>query len=254
MVKKHPSSVRAPMRGERPPPTDGRPTNRLLAALPADDFRRLLPHLKNVSIRPRQFVYKRDDPIQQVYFPGGGVFSVTSVLSDGQSVEAATIGDEGMLGAEAFLLTKEAVAAGDTMLQVPDGVVEVLSVEAFQREIARHDALHDLLGRYTHVLMAQVIQATACNALHDVRQRCARWLLMTHDRMHEQDFHLSHEFLAVMLGVQRPSVSVVAETLQKAGLIRYVHGHVTVTNRQRLEAAACECYTIIRAQFNRLRQ
>jgi CRP-like cAMP-binding protein len=102
--------------------------------------------------------------------------------------------------------------------------------------------------------MSQMVQTTACNALHDVQPRCARWLLMTHDRMHEQDFDLSHEFLAVMLGVQRPTVSVVARTLQQAGLIRYTHGHVTVRDRKGLEAAACECYPIIRAHFDRLRQ
>ena len=112
---------------------------------------------------------------------------------------------------------------------------------------------HDLLGRYTQVVIAQMMQSTACNALHQVPQRCARWLLMTHDRMHEQDFHLSHEFLAVMLGVQRPTVSVVAGTLQEAGLIRYKHGRVTVRDRKGLEAAACECYAIIRAHFDRLR-
>jgi CRP-like cAMP-binding protein len=112
--------------------------------------------------------------------------------------------------------------------------------------------LHDILGRYTQVVIAQMMQTTACNALHQVQQRCARWLLMTHDRMHEQNFTLSHEFLAVMLGVQRPTVSVVAGTLQAAGLIRYTHGRVKVQDRRGLEAAACECYPIIRAHFDRL--
>ena len=110
------------------------------------------------------------------------------------------------------------------------------------------------MGRYTQVVIAQMMQSTACNALHRVQQRCARWLLMTHDRMHKQDFHLSHEFLAVMLGVQRPTVSVIAGTLQKAGLISYTHGRVSVRNRKGLEAASCECYSIIRAHFDRLRQ
>src|SRR5436853_2771412 len=113
-----------------------------------------------------------------------------------------------------------------------------MSVEDFRWEIGRHGALHDLVGRYTQVIIAQMMQSTACNALHQVPQRCARWLLMTHDRMHEQDFHLSHEFLAVMLGVQRPTVSVVAATLQEAGLIKYTHGHVTVKNRKGLERAS----------------
>ena len=237
----------------RPPPTDGRPNNRLLAALPADAFHRLLPHLKTIPTRPKLVVLKEGDLIEQVYFPNGGVFSVTTPLSDGTAIEVATIGDEGMLGTEAFL-TDDAVSTGDTMLQVPDGQVTMLAVQAFRHEVAQRGVLHDLIGRYTQVLMAQMARTTACNALHEVQRRCARWLLMTHDRMHEQDFHLSHEFLAVMLGVQRPTVSIVAATLQRAGLISYHQGLVSILDRKGLEAASCECYTLIRAQFDRLRQ
>ena len=127
-----------------------------------------------------------------------------------------------------------------------------MSVEDFRREVAGPGAFHEIVGRYVQGLIAQMMQTTACNAVHQVPQRCARWLLMTHDRMHEQDFHLSHEFLAVMLGVQRSTVSVIAGTLQEAGLIRYVHGRVTVRDRTGLEAASCECYPIIRAHFDRL--
>src|SRR5713226_2710973 len=116
--------------------------------------------------------------------------------------------------------------------QVPDTDAVMMSVETLRREIAEHGALHDLLGRYTQIVIAQMMQTTACNALHQVPQRCARWLLMTHDRMHGENFNLSHEFLAVMLGVQRPTVSLVAGTLQEAGLIGYTHGHVTVLDRQ----------------------
>jgi CRP-like cAMP-binding protein len=250
MSTKRRPSVRPPV---RPPPADGRPHNRLLAALPADDFRRLLPHLKTVRIRPKQVVLKEGELIERVYFPNGGVFSVTTPLSDGTSIEVATIGDEGMLGTEAFL-TDDAVANGDTMMQVPDGQVTMLPVQAFRHEVAQRGVLRDLIGRYTQVLMAQMARSTACNALHEVQHRCARWLLMTHDRMHEQDFHLSHEFLAVMLGVQRPTVSVVAATLQRTGLISYRQGLVTVLDRKGLEAASCECYALIRAQFDRLRQ
>ena len=168
-------------------------------------------------------------------------------------VEATTVGDEGMVGIEAFL-SVDAVAPGKTLMQVPDTDAEMLSVEDFRREVAAGGALHDLMGRYTQVVIAQMMQLTACNAMHQVPQRCARWLLMTHDRMHQQDFNLSHEFLAVMLGVRRPTVSEVAATLQEAGLIRYTHGRVTVRNRKGLEKASCECYAIIRAQFDRLRQ
>jgi CRP-like cAMP-binding protein len=224
----------------------------LLAALPADDFRRLSPLLNTVPTHAKQLLYKNGEAIDAVYFLNGGVASITTSLLDGTSVEAATIGNEGMLGVEAFLGANP-IAPGDVMMQVPDTNAERMSVADFRREVAAQGALHDLMGHYTQVLIAQMMQSTACNALHHVQQRCARWLLMTHDRMQEQDFTLSHEFLAVMLGVQRPTVSVVAATLQQAGLIRYVHGRVTVVDRKGLEAASCECYPIIRAHFDRLR-
>jgi CRP-like cAMP-binding protein len=236
----------------RPPPADGRPKNQLLAALPAAAFRQLTPHLKTIPVRARQILHKNGEPITSVYFPNGGVASITTVLLDGTMVEAATVGDEGMLGIEAFL-NPDAVSPGETLIQVPDTSAEVMSVANFRELAAERGAFRDLMGRYTETVIAQMMQSTACNALHPVHQRCARWLLMTHDRMHEQDFHLSHEFLAIMLGVQRPTVSVVAGTLQEAGLIRYTHGHVTVTNRKGLEKAACECYAIIRERFERLR-
>ncbi len=251
MSRKRLRSVRPPP-AVRPPPPEGRPKNRLLAALPADDFRRLAPHLKTIKIRTRQVLQKQGEPLRHVYFPNGGVVSITSILLDGRTVEVATVGDEGMLGIEAFL-SDDVVAPGETLMQVPDTDAEMLGVDDFRSEIAKHGALHDLMGHYTQVVIAQMMQSTACNALHAVQQRCARWLLMTHDRMHNQDFNLSHEFLAVMLGVQRPTVSVVAGTLQEAGLIRYTRGRVTVRDRKGLERASCECYPIIRAHFDRLR-
>ena len=248
MSKKRVSSVR-PAR----PSTDGRPKNQLLAALPTKDFRRLLPHLKTVPLRVRQVLHNGGDALRAVYFPNGGVVSLTTTLSDGTMVEAATVGDEGMVGIEVFL-SADAIAPGDALMQVPDTNAEMLSVEDFRRELAKRGALHNLMGLYTQVFIAQMMQTTACNVMHQVQQRCARWLLMTHDRMHEQDFTLSHEFLAVMLGVQRPTVSAVAATLQEAGLIRYTHGRITVLDRKGLKSSSCECYSIIRAHFDRLRQ
>ena len=254
MAKRSPAT---PAPSVRPPPSDSPsealPKNLLLATLPRADFERLRPHLKTVAFRPRQVLHKQGGLIEHVYFPNGGVYSITTMLSTGAMVEAATVGDEGMLGFETFL-TADAVSPGETLMQVPDTSAEMLSVAEFRNELANGGALRELMGRYTQVVIAQMMQSSACNALHHVEQRCARWLLMTHDRMHEQDFTLSHEFLAVMLGVQRPTVTVVAGTLQEAGLIRYTHGRVTVLNRAGLEGAACECYPIIRAHFNRLRR
>jgi CRP-like cAMP-binding protein len=136
---------------------------------------------------------------------------------------------------------------------VPGTNAERMSVDAFRDAVREPGVFRDLVGRYLYVLIAQLVQTAACHAQHDAQQRCAHWLLMTHHRMHEQDFSLSHERLAVMLGMQRPTVSVVAARLQKLGLIRYTHGHVTVLDREGLEAAACECYPIVRAHFDRLR-
>jgi YD repeat-containing protein len=229
-----------------------RPKNRLLAALPATDFRRLAPRLTTVSIRTKQVLHPRGQPHRYVYFPNGGVVSITTALSDGTVMEAATVGDEGMVGIEAFL-GAGTVAPGDTLVQVPDTDAERLSVEDFRRELTARGALRTLMGRYAQVFIAQVMHTTTCNAMHPVPQRCARWLLMTDDRMHGQDFTLSHECLAVVLGVQRPTISKVAAGLQRAGLIRYTHGRVTVRNRKGLERASCECYAIIRAHFDRLR-
>lgn len=238
-----------PISRKRP---DARPKNAILAALPSRDYRRLVPHLTTIPVCTKQVLHRQGERVQDVYFPNGGVWSVTTVLASGQMVEVATIGDEGFLGLEAFLAA-DAVSAGDTLMQVPDTDAVKLSVAVFRREVATRGALHDAVGRYALTVMAQMMQSTACNALHQVQQRCARWLLTTHDRMHEQDFHLSHEFLAMMLGVKRPTVSVVAGTLQQAGLIRYTHGRVTVLDRQGLEAAACECYAVVRRHFDRMR-
>jgi CRP-like cAMP-binding protein len=223
-----------------------RPKNQLLRALPAADFERLRPHLKTVSTRTKQVFYKQGEALGYVYFPNGGVLSITTLLSDGTMVETATVGNEGMVGIEAFF-NADPIAPGMTMMQVPDTNVERLSVSAFREELARGKVLSILIGRYAQTTLKQMMQSSACNALHHVTERCPRGLLMTHDRVEGDTFQLSQEFLAVMLGVRRQSVSVVASTLQKAGLITYRHGRVTVLDRAGLEAASCECYAAIRS-------
>jgi CRP-like cAMP-binding protein len=139
------------------------------------------------------------------------------------------------------------------MMQVPDTNAEMLSVTAFRRELGRQGALSTLMGRYAQTSVAQMMQVTACNARHNVHERCCRWLLMTHDRVGRNDFALSQEFLAMMLGVRRQSVTLVAGTLQEAGLIVYKHGHITVLDRPALEAGSCECYGLMRQRFETLR-
>ena len=228
-----------------------RPKNKLLQALPAPEFERLEPHLKTIPTRAKQVFYKHGEPLTYVYFPNGGVVSITTVLSDGTMVETATVGNEGMVGIEAFF-SAEPIAPGNTMMQVPDTDAERLSIGAFRAELAQGGTLSTVMGRYVQTTIRQMMQSAACNARHQVIERCPRWLLMTHDRVEGDSFHLSQEFLAMMLGVRRQTVSLVANTLQKAGLITYRHGHVTVLDRAGLEAASCECYAATRKYFDTL--
>ena len=234
----------------RPPP-GGRPKNRILRALPDEDFQRLLPDLKTIPTSAKQVFHKHGKLVDFVYFPNGGVASVTAVLSDGTMVETVTVGLEGMIGIEA-VFADGAVAPGESMMQVPDTNAEQLSIAAFRRELGRQGAFADLIGRYAQATVALMMQSTACNARHQIQERCPRWLLMTHDRVGRDEFHLSHEFLGIMLGVRRQSVTVVAGTLQAAGLITYKHGKVRVLDRKGLEASSCECYALVRQKFDAL--
>jgi CRP-like cAMP-binding protein len=233
----------------RPPP--GRSPNKLLAALPAADYRRILPSLTTVVLKFKQVFHKHGDRIDTLYFPGGGVCSITNVMSDGRMVEVATVGNEGMLGITAF--SGDGRAIGDTFVQVPDGEIQSMSIAAFKRELDRRGPFHDLMARYSQAHLALVMQSTACNSLHVVEERCAKWLLMTQDRVGHDDLRLTHEFLGMMLGVRRPTVSLVLGTLNKAGVIHNGSKHIRVLDRPRLEEVACECYQVVKDTFARLR-
>jgi CRP-like cAMP-binding protein len=227
--------------------------NRLLARLPADDLRSIQRQLITIPLHSRQRLQKQGERVEHVYFPTCGVVSVATSLSDGASVEAATIGDEGLVGIEA-LFSDDAVSSCDAIVQAvtPHESAEMMRVADFRRELGEHAAFADVVGRYAQALHGQLTRLTACNARHDVNERCARWLLMANDHMHGEGFHLSQECLAEMLGVRRQSVSAVAGVFQAAGFIQYTHGHIAVTNREGLEAVACECYAAIRALYARL--
>ena len=222
----------------RPPPT-GNP-NRLLAALPAADYARIIPSLVVVPLKLKAILHKPGEPIRDVYFPGGGFCSMLTVLEDGAMVEIATVGREGMVGVAAVL--DGATVTSAAMVQGATDICYRMKVDAFRREIERRGAFHELMAHFTQALFGFVAQSTACNAIHSVEQRLARWLLMARDRMGRDDFPLTQEFAAMMLGASRPTVTVVAGTLQKAGLIKYRHGRVTIVDRENLEAASCECY------------
>jgi CRP-like cAMP-binding protein len=199
---------------------------------------------------PGRTLQEQGARVKDVYFPNGGVFSVTNEMRDGALIEVATVGTEGMLGIGVFLGDRS--GAGRTFQQVPDGPFASMSVGRFVKESARAGPFRDVVALYAQANLLQIMQGTACNALHNVKQRCCRWLLQTQDRVGSREFLLKQEFLAIMLGVHRPTVTLVIGTLQDAGLISSRYGRIRVLKRRQLETASCECYEVIRAHFRRL--
>jgi CRP-like cAMP-binding protein len=237
---KSPSSTRPPPSAHNRPPAD---QNLLLATLPRTDLNRITPALQIVPLKLKNILHKPGERIRDVYFPGGGFCSMVTVLKDGSMVEVATIGREGAVGVAAVLdhprVTSAVIVQGET------DTCYRMRASAFRREIDRRGAFHELMAHYAQALFGFVAQSTVCNAVHSVEQRLARWLLMARDRMGRNDFPLTQEFVAMMLGASRPTVSIVAGTLQKAGLITYHRGHVMIVDGKKLEAASCECYRAV---------
>jgi CRP-like cAMP-binding protein len=225
------------------------PRNHLLAALPAAAMQALLPHLERVQLEQREMLFEPQARIAHVSFPETAVVSLTMILRNGSAVEIATSGREGMAGLPAFLGESSGSMRG--FAQIPGAAIRI-EAAAFSRLAAAAGPFHELLLRYTHTFLTQVAQTAACNSAHLVEQRCARWLLMTHDRVDGDDFPLTHEFLAFMLGVRRAGVTLAMSGLQEAELVRYARGRVTVIDRAGLEIASCECYAVVRAQYERL--
>jgi len=222
--------------------------NQLLAALPPKDYARLRPHLATVPMKLKQILWEPNRPIDAVYFPINAVASILA-LTDGHSVEVGTIGNEGFVGLPVFL--GATTSPGRAMVQVAGEGVR-LDVAVFRRAAQREGRLRQLLERYTQAFMTQVSQSTACNRAHSVEQRLARWLLIVCDRVERNEFPLTHEFLGQMLGVRRATVTDAAAALQRVKLISYHRGVIMIRNRRGLERAACECYGIVRQEFDRL--
>ncbi|MBV8888991.1 MAG: Crp/Fnr family transcriptional regulator [Alphaproteobacteria bacterium] len=223
--------------------------NRLLQALPPDVLRTFDGQLEVLDMEVRHKVYDPDEPSEYVYFPLSGIISIHKKMRDGVAVEIATIGNEGLVGLEIFLGGEQTPAAAFCQIA---GRAARIGADAFRQAVRDSAPLTALLLRYTQAIMTQVAQSAACNRMHSIDERCARWLLMTHDRMDGDRFELTQEFLAEMLGVRRPSVSVAASILQRAGFIRYSRGRVEVVDRAGLESAACECYAVIAREYERL--
>ena len=224
--------------------------NRLLDSLPANVSDRVKQNLEKVTFTVRKLLYESNAPIEYIYFPLGGVMSLVVEMEDGGTVEVGTIGNEGMVGTPVFLGAEKSPTKA--FCQVPGDCLR-MPVASFKRELSAEDGiLRDRVSRHAQGMINQISQSVACNHLHSIEERTARWLLMTHDRVGQNELLLTQEFLAQMLGVRRPSVTVAAGLLDKAGLITYKRGRITVVDRERLEEAACECYSVVKREYERL--
>lgn len=219
--------------------TPPRIVNRLIATLPARARTRLLERCKPVDLVFGAILCEPDHAFPHVYFPLTGFVSLVTAIGDHAPLELGLIGNEGMLGAT--LVLGVGTARLRAVVQGP-GTALRMTVPQFRREVREGAALLRTVNRYLYVLMAQLSQTAACTRFHEVPQRLVRWLLMTHDRAHADHFHLTHQFLADMIGVQRSAVTIAAGALQRKKLIGYNRGEIRILNRRGLEAASCDCY------------
>ncbi|HEY0776996.1 MAG TPA: Crp/Fnr family transcriptional regulator [Gemmatirosa sp.] len=223
--------------------------NRVLRALPLEDYAWLLPQLTPVRLRLRQVLVEPNVPIQDVHFVRDGVASMLATEQDGGAIEVGTIGCEGLVGLPVLL---GAESMSNRVIVQVEGEAWRLSADACRRALDERTAARRLCLRYAAFFTGQLSQAVACNRLHNLEERCARWLLMTHDRVNGDAFDLTHEFLSLMLGVRRAGVSVAMGILQRAGLVQYTRGRVTILDRPGLEEASCTCYQITRRALDGL--
>jgi CRP-like cAMP-binding protein len=235
---------------EMPPaPTPPQSRNHLLAAIPASEFRELQAHLTTVDLRAKDRLAEPHRAIEAVYFPLDAVASMAAVDRDGETVEVGSVGCEGMTGLAVLLGAEQSTSR--VWVQV-GGQAERMDTAALLREVRRNDHFRRLLYLYVQAFMTQIAQSTACNRLHAAEQRLARWLLICRDRVGRDEMPITQETMAVMLAVRRATVTEAASRLQREGLIRYRRGVVVIVDRPGLEAATCECYGIVREEFDRL--
>ncbi len=223
--------------------------NRLLAALPGEEYECLLPHLEQVSFSLGEVVYESGGHLDYVYFPTTAIISLLYTMKNGATAEMGLAGNEGVVGIALFM-------GGGTMpnravVQSAGGVIS-MKAKVLQDEFARGGRFQHLLLRYTQALITQISQTAVCNRLHSVEQQLCRWLLLSHDRVQADELIMTQELIADMLGVRRDGVTVAAGRLQDAGAISYVRGHIKILDRQKLEAIACECYKVVKDEFDRL--
>ncbi len=223
--------------------------NQLLAALPDAEYQRLAPHLIPVSLEVKQILHQPDELITQVYFPSNALISLVSILKKGSSQEIGLVGCEGMMGLPVILGGNSTVS--QAVVQIVGSAMK-LSAKVLKQEFERGKHLQKLLLLYTQARLTQVTQLAVCNTQHTLQERLACWLLSVSDCIKQDQFILTQELIANMLGVRRSSVTVVANRLQYAGIIRYRRGKIIILNRKRLEEIACECYHLTKKEYSRL--
>ena len=226
-----------------------KPANRLLAALPAKEYAHLLPNLEEIPLTYAEIIYEQGEAIRYIYFPNSGMISLLTHAAEGEVLEVGVVGNEGMIGLPVFLGVE---TSRNQVIVQGDGAALRIKTEDFIKECGRGGSLPKLLRRYTHALITQVSQTVACNRFHLIEERLMCWLLLMHDRMQTDKFKITQEFLSKMLGVRREAVSKSAANLQQRKLIEYSRGIVSIINRAALEAAACNCYSIVKAEYDNL--
>jgi CRP-like cAMP-binding protein len=225
-------------------------TNGILNALPAEDFRRISSELQLRPLRARDVLVKRDELLTDVYFPGRSLCSLMLTMSEGAASEIVVVGQEGIIGLEAALGLR--VAMCDVTVQVAgDGIAHTMNVHAFRQEMDRRGALYTNVTAYRLAWLSFIMQSVACNGLHAVTDRCCRWLLHAHDRLASDAFPLTHELMSIMLGVRRPTVTLVVNDLVRRGIIRTTRGMIEIVDRRELEARSCECYRTVTEAYSK---
>jgi CRP-like cAMP-binding protein len=245
------SHTRDHLTGDNPMSAIPRPQfhNHILASLPPEEYERLAPHLEPVELPLGKVIQEAGEKITHVYFPERSMVSLVSHTPDGDSVEVGIVGFEGVVSISAILGVDK--SPHEMLVQINDGAIR-LSVKALLDEFKRAGALQDRLLRYTQGLLLQTSQIAVCNNKHSVSERLARWLLMSRDRCACDDLPFTHEFLSLMLGVRRAGVTEAAIILQAEELIRYKRGHIKILDRQGLEELTCDCYEVVKAEFDLL--
>jgi CRP-like cAMP-binding protein len=225
------------------------PANKLLRLLTPEALRRIQPKLKPTRLQAKQVLYKPDEPIHRVYFPENVVICQMTVMKNGDTLETATVGSEGASWISASIGAPSMPC--ETVVAI-GGNAYALDIHDLDREMQENEPFRDVLTQYSHALLIHSMRLTGCTGLHSLEQRCARWMLTTLDRITENRFSITHEFLAMLLGSSRPTVSTVIEKFAKHRMLTIEHGRVTVGDRERLLGASCDCYEVIKRNYEQV--